>query len=304
MTDWLPQYRALHESAGHAVWPVARLVLTGRDRVRLLHNLCTNELRKLAPGDAIEAMLTTVKGHVLALAQIGATDESLVVHAASAVAADLVTHIDRYIIRDDVQVTDSASEMATVLVAGPRSRELCAAVTTGIANALHWPVAAVDAPAALLDVPAERLDTLLAELVRGGSVPCEDVAVAAWRVEQGWPLTGRDFAPGTLPQELARDQRAISFTKGCYLGQEVVARIDALGHVNRLLAQVAWAVDAMPADGCELLAAGKAVGVASSVVHSPRLSRPLAFALLRRGSHTPGTRLESAAGPCEVVTTA
>jgi len=104
-----------------------------------------------------------------------------------------------------------------------------------------------------------------------------------------------------LPQEVARDTKAISFTKGCYLGQETVARIDAIGHVNRLLVGVKFSGDKIPDDGTKLLAAGQEVGEVTSVAWSPRLQAPLALALIRRNHGKPGTQLESPGSPATVV---
>jgi folate-binding protein YgfZ len=121
-------------------------------------------------------------------------------------------------------------------------------------------------------------------------------------VEAGFPLFGHDIGEDNLPQEVGRDAQAISFKKGCYLGQETVARIDALGHVNRLLCGVKFTADTVPAGGTTLVAAGKEVGHVTSAVWSPRLKSALALAFVRRLHATAGTRLESEAGAAEVVT--
>ena len=120
------------------------------------------------------------------------------------------------------------------------------------------------------------------------------------RIEAGFPLFGTDITDDNLPQEIGRNQQAISFTKGCYLGQETVARIDALGHVNRLLARVKFTAGEVPATGTELFAADKPVGKVTSACWSPEFGGPLAFALLRRTQTAAGTQLTSASGPAEV----
>jgi folate-binding Fe-S cluster repair protein YgfZ len=106
-----------------------------------------------------------------------------------------------------------------------------------------------------------------------------------------------------LPQEIDRDRLAISFTKGCYLGQETVARIDALGHVNRVLRVVQFSGDEIPQAGAELQTAdGKPAGNVTSAVWSPRFSAPLALAFLKRGNHEAGTELNFAGRIAQVVT--
>jgi folate-binding protein YgfZ len=102
-------------------------------------------------------------------------------------------------------------------------------------------------------------------------------------------------------QEVNRDRQAISFTKGCYLGQETVARIDALGHVNQKLVGVRFMGDENPAVGTELMNNGLSVGRVTSATYSPQLRAALALAMVRRESNVPGTLLESVRGECEVI---
>jgi folate-binding protein YgfZ len=131
--------------------------------------------------------------------------------------------------------------------------------------------------------------------------PCSCEALEIVRIEQGYPWFGVDISEDNLPQEVGRNLKAISFTKGCYLGQETVARIDALGHVNKTLCGVAFNGEALPTAGLELFAADKVVGQITSACWSPKLGRPLALAYVRRGQQTPGTKLTSSLGEAEVV---
>jgi folate-binding protein YgfZ len=140
-----------------------------------------------------------------------------------------------------------------------------------------------------------------AALAAAGATPCDPDAFHAARIEWGFPLFGIDISDKNLPQEVARDALAISFVKGCYLGQETVARIDALGHVNKTLVGVRFDGHTVPATGLELSASGNKVGEVASATWSPRLKAPLALAYVRRGSNTPGTRPTSSAGNAEVV---
>ena len=108
-----------------------------------------------------------------------------------------------------------------------------------------------------------------AALVAAGVAPCGQAAFDAARIEWGFPLVGHDISDANLPQEIARDKLAISFTKGCYLGQETVARIDALGHVNKTLVGLRFAGSTLPPAGSELLAGDQAVGQVTSSAYSP-----------------------------------
>src|SRR5262249_54035500 len=148
-------------------------------------------------------------------------------------------------------------------------------------------------------IACQRADVgqVQAALVAAGAVLCDESVFEAARIEYGTPLFGRDFSDENLPQEVGRDRQAISFTKGCYLGQETVARIDALGHVNRLLRGVKFESDSVPAIGTELFgsagecsdqiasqnqaAGAKPIGRVTSACWSPRLNAPLGLAMVR-----------------------
>ena len=147
------------------------------------------------------------------------------------------------------------------------------------------------------------IDGLSIALAATGATACSAEAFEIVRIEAGYPLYGRDIGDKNLPQEVNRNRLAISFTKGCYLGQETVARIDALGHVNRTLQSVRFSGAAVPADGTELRVGSAVAGEVTSAVFSPRLDAPLALAYLRRGFEAIGTQLESDLGAAEVIAT-
>jgi folate-binding protein YgfZ len=130
---------------------------------------------------------------------------------------------------------------------------------------------------------------------------CSRETLEMLRIEQGYPWFGVDISEENLPQEVNRNQQAISFTKGCYLGQETVARIDALGHVNRMLCGVAFSGNEMPDAGLQLNSGDKVAGQVTSAAWSPKLGHPLALAYLRRGSEAPGTTLSSVSGDGTVM---
>jgi hypothetical protein len=146
------------------------------------------------------------------------------------------------------------------------------------------------------DLPAVR-----DALVVAGARPCAAAAFDAARIEWGFPLFGRDISDKNLPQEVARDARAISFVKGCYLGQETVARIDALGHVNRTLVGVRFSSNSERVEPMELASDGTNAGSITSATYSPHLDSQIGLAYVRRGKNTPGTQLKSAAVDAEVV---
>ena len=126
-----------------------------------------------------------------------------------------------------------------------------------------------------------------------------DSSTFEWlRIEAGTPVFGKDITEKNLPQEIGRDARAISFVKGCYLGQETVARIDALGHVNQVLKGLTFeSGSACPVSGSALEDGGKRVGAITSAAASPGRGRPLALGLIRTSHAQAGTALRVAIDP-------
>ena len=154
----------------------------------------------------------------------------------------------------------------------------------------------------LVDCGRDEAAAVGAELTAAGARRVGPAAFEVRRIESGFPFYGRDISEKNLPQEVDRDRRAISFTKGCYLGQETVARIDALGHVNRTLVGLRFAVpDVPPAGLARLTADDAAAGEVTSGCLSPRLGGGLALGYVRRGSNTPGKRLDSPLGAVDVI---
>lgn len=252
------------------------LRVTGPDAASFLHNLCTNDIKKLPEGACCEAFFTDVKGKILASTLVCRGADALHVVVTSPHAADLAAHLERYHIREDLELAVSEAYPTLFLEGAPPDSELFEAPTLGARLCLD--------------------DSCLDTMVRL-SAPAFEV----WRIERGFPLDRVDVDSSRLPQEVNRDAQAISFTKGCYLGQETVARIDALGHVNRKLVSLKFSSSTPPGVGAELTADEKPVGVVTSACSSDRLAAPLALAYVRREHCDPGTRLRSSAGEAEVL---
>jgi hypothetical protein len=293
----LDQYHALRTGFGFI--PLARwssVTFTGADRQVFLNNFCTNDVKRLLPGEHCEAFITNVKGKVLGHGLVDCRTEELVFITVPEQAASLIEHLDRYIIREDVQLRDSTAERAYLLVSGGDG----AGRGQVAEDWIHWRLLDTELCGLCETTPAD-LPRVVQELLAAGAVECSEAAFLAMRIEAGTPLFGIDFGADNLPQEVSRDEFAISFTKGCYLGQETVARIDAMGHVNQTLVGVRFAGPNVPQAGLELTSGESPVGRVTSASFSPRLESPLALAMVRRQWIPAGTLLESAAGLCEVV---
>lgn len=291
--------------------------LAGQDRARFLHGFCTNDIKRLSPGEGCEAFITSVQGKVLGYTAIFAQEDSLVLDTVPGQAEKLLAHFDRYLIREDVRLIDRGNVNSQWLLGGQRAplmlnklgiREVpqspYASAAGRIGNCHVWlrRVPWFLADAFLIEGAAENLDAIYQALTDAGGVPASPAAARAARIEAGTPEYGQDISEKNLPQEVGRDRQAISFTKGCYLGQETVARIDALGHVNRLLVGVRFEGPSVPPAASALFAGESEVGQVTSASFSPRFGVPLALAYVRREQTAPGTRLHSGEGAAEVVT--
>lgn len=296
--DFDQQYNALRRGCGMvelADW--SSVSLTGADRQKFLNSFCTNDVKKLAPGESCEAFIPNAKGRILGHGLISCRENELVFIGTPNQAVRIIEHLDRYIIREDVQLRDTTAERSYLLLSG-------GAATHGKAvdGGLFFRWNLVDGEGVgVLELQPEALSACLSELCDHGYVAVGSPAFTAARIEAGVPLFGVDFDEHNFPQEVDRDREAISFTKGCYLGQETVARIDALGHVNQKIVGVRFSGAEVPAVGTELSKDGAKVGVVTSAAFSSRLSAPLALAMVRREANSAGTRLESSAGIGEVI---
>jgi tRNA-modifying protein YgfZ len=274
-------------------WSV--LSVQGTDAGKFLQSFCTNDVLKRAVGESCEAFFTNAKAHVVAYGEVHRGAERWLVLLSSPTAHELAGALDRYIIREDVQLAAPGEEMTLVLT--PRE------ATNSLDDALgeQLPLVSWGAEWGVIVSQTRGVSILQSQLQAAGLTRASWEAVNALRIELGAPLDRIDVDESNLPQEVNRNSQAISFTKGCYLGQEPVARIDALGHVNRTLVGVKFSDEGIPSRGAELSRDGKVVGQVTSACWSPRLQSPLALAYVRRGSNDVGSLLESPLGAAEVV---
>ena len=313
----LAQYRALTAAAGLAQLPGRTLVeVTGADRVNFLHSFTTGDVKKLPAGRGCEAFVTSPQGKTLGHVLVLKRDLSLLLCTTPGQAETLASHFQKYVISEDLTFRDLSGQWTTLLLAGPDAARLLGSVS-GVeppADMLAWAdVRISEQPAIAVRVEyAEPLSYLLlaqapdapaiaAACEAAGAVRAGGTAVEMARLEAGVPLFGQDISDDNLPQEIGRDQAAISFTKGCYLGQETVARIDAVGHVNRQLVGLRFAGGTIPSAVTKLSVDGKEIGHVTSAAWSPKLAAPLGLALVRRAHARPGTPLSAASGDAVVV---
>jgi folate-binding protein YgfZ len=281
-------------------WTTVRI--TGADRTSFLHNMCTNDIKGLAVGEQCEAFLTDVKAKIVGHVIVFAEAEQLLLLTVPGQAERIIASLDRYIVREAVQLADESSKIRWALTVGLATTKNISHGTATRAQKLDW---------VLASCTQLWCGGMWMGMIAGPKFAEQRETTAddsqlwhALRIESGWPLFGVDFDGSNLPQEVGRDVQAISFRKGCYLGQETVARIDALGHVNKRLCTVRLAGDAAPGD--ELLAEAPdrpLVGHVTSASYSPRRDAWLALAMVRRGHNEPGAKLVCRDMSAEVVPT-
>ena len=283
-----------------------QIEVTGGDRIKFLHNFCTNDIQKLEPGTGCEAFFTNVKGRAVAHAFVFAGRDAHWIETSPQCEEPLLAHLERYIIADDVELHGRTEERGELFVAGPNAAELldtlgipvdltseCAHLETqwNKTAALVRRADILGIPGFFVSVDEQHLAGAWQTLSESGIQPAGAEAFHALRIEAGFPIHGIDISGENLAQEVGRSKQAISFTKGCYLGQEPVARLDAMGHVNRALRGLRLVSGSVPEPGSPVLFAddGTPVGTISSAAFSFADGRPVALAVLRSSVMNPGT---------------
>ena len=305
------EQRSLWNGASFAeLGDYTHLSIRGRDRATFLHGMCTQWIRELAVGQGCEAFVTNVQGKIIGHIWMSCHDDHFSITTSPGQGQTLARHFDKYIIREDVQIQDDSAQWGYWLVAGPAAREKlndlfdverlqrtgdhCDASWEGEVCRLRY---FHEEPSLLqLWAPLWRAESFSGWLKDRGLLECSAPAAELWRIEAGLPLYGTDISIDNLAQEVDRNDTAISFTKGCYLGQETVARLDALGHVNRrrmgltLPGEVPWD------PGTEIIVEGKVVAKVTSSAYSPRHEGVIGMGYVRRGWDQPGQTLETPGG--------
>lgn len=279
--DVTGEYRALLEGAGVVEGLHALVRVTGPDAATFLDSLLSQDLSNLAAGEVVRSLLLAPQGKLRALLWVERVQDEFRLVADAGAAAEVAGDLNRFKLR--VEATIGAPESVLDLV-GPDSP----AVLEGLGTAREDLVAM---PAPLGDLPRWFVHgPLVDDVVAAGATRVGFLAAAAVRVEAGEPSMGVDVDEGTIPQEAGVVEETVSFTKGCYLGQELVARIDSRGRVNRHLRGVVMTENALPPAGAEIVAGERAVGSVTSVTESLRVGAPIGLGLVRREIE-PGTRV-------------
>jgi folate-binding protein YgfZ len=291
-----------------------RLCLTGADRRRFLNGQVTNNVKDLQPGQGCYAALVNAKGKVESDLNVYGLDEEYLLDFEPGLSERITRRFETFIIADDVTITDVAPLYGLLSLQGPRSAEALAHLAPELTppdhalaftrlqhpawgeiycmNQARGASLGYDLflPHASLETALRQIEAVLRD--RAGR-PCGWRALETLRIEAGLPRYGQDMDATNLAPEAGLESRAISYTKGCYIGQEVIARIRTYGQVAKTLRGLRLAGDLpeLPPRGTPLLWNGREVGYLTSAVASPRFRANLALGYVRREHNQAGTRL-------------
>ena len=320
-SDLEREYRAARESMAlfdtnwHAI-----VTLAGRDRVKYLHNISSNDIKSLAEGRGTLALLLNPQGHILAELEVYAVPEKLLVLSHVSQRERTVATLKKYVIGSQVQIEDLTEQLGSIGVEGPRAAEVvrrACGVALGELTDLSIKEITMDAvPCHVLrrshfgetgaEIIAPRANLpglwqrLLAEVRAAGGEPIGMAAFHALRLEAGVPWFPADFNDAMIPHEAAVETTHISFTKGCYTGQEIVERVRSRGHVNRKRVSLKFSAAMPPAPGTKLRANGADVGYVTSAAFSPGARTAIGMGYVRREQFAPGSVVEFDGGTAEV----
>jgi folate-binding protein YgfZ len=307
------EYRALRESAGVLDFSFrGRICLTGNDRIRFLHGQVTNDVKKLQAGEGCYAALTNAKGKMQGDLNVSNLSDELLLDFEPGLTEKISQRLESFIVADDVQIVDAAPHYGLLTVQGPGAADMVGSVGLGIAPVREYAIAKVadgtlgeiylarvrriSQPGFDIFAPSQSLGAVADKLIaaaRGiGGRACGWTAFEMARIESGVPRFGADMDETNLPMECI-ETRAVNFNKGCYIGQEVLNRIHAMGHVTKELRGLRLANDlgALPNKGDKLFHDGKEVGYITSAVKSPALNANIALGYVRREANQIGREL-------------
>ena len=264
-----------------------KLRLTGVDRVRYLNGQVTANVQNLRAGQTLPACVTTAKGRLCADIVISAADDALYIDGDATLRETLPARLERYIVADDVVLTDVTEERRLIHFLPPAGAAL---EPVWPARFVHRCARRVGRDGADFLLSVNDATELLAALLPT-HVALDESLVETLRIEAGIPRWGRDIDEETLPPEAGLDRTHIDYRKGCYIGQEVITRLKSIGHVNRRLVGFTGTTGDPFAVGCNVVSASDPttpVGTITSAAWSFALEKPIALGYLKRTAPATG----------------
>jgi folate-binding protein YgfZ len=304
--DIVRQYRAAREAV--ALFdrsPLGKVTVTGPDRQTFLQGMLTNDVKGLAPGRGVPAAFLDAHGKVMALLAVYAAADRVLLELPASLTEKTLQTLDRYLISEKAYFEAVDEAFAILSLQGPGARPLLERLAGGSLDLPpygHAEVSMGGAPVRVINrpegpapgfhcwVPAEHAAAVKSAFESAGAVPAGPDTLDVLRVEAGQPWYPQDVDDSVILPE-TRLESLVSYTKGCYIGQETVARVKYRGHVNRALSGLVVDGERVPDTGARLTAEGKEVGRVTSAVRSIALGRPIALGYVRREHFEPGRAL-------------
>ena len=317
-TDAAAEYAALTTSA--AVYDnshLGRLKATGEDGLDLINRLSTNKVVDLAPGEGAPTILTTDRGRILDLIGVVNVDDYVLLLTSPGAQQQVIDWLDRYTIMEDLVVEDITSQDTMLSVLGPDSAIALAKVSPPVELDGLLPYHSILAQISghdtrIISRPLAELpnfDLLVSHdaaaavweaLVSSGVTPAGEDAFQAMRMDYAVPVLGRELGDSYNPLE-AGLIGSIDFAKGCYIGQEVIARLDTYQKVQKHLARLRFSADAQVSQGDLLRSEGRDVGLVTSVARIPTNGQVIGLGYVRKASAKIGVVLELETGSAEIT---
>jgi folate-binding protein YgfZ len=322
--DWQSEYRALRETVG-LLDKNYRMYLkfTGPDRVRYLNAILTNDIKGLAANHGNVSLFLNPQGHIQAEIETHARAEELFCMSYAIIRERLVAALDKYIIMDDVTLTDETPEYGTLALEGPKAAALVENLSgVQLGDLAEWESREVSVSGIPCRIArrtpgkdpsgefllargrVEELWKILTEAAQSaGGGPAGYVSLNTVRLEQGIPWFGYDFGEKQIPHEAGLEKSHISYTKGCYTGQEIVERVRSRGQVNRVRISLQFDAKEAPAPNTSLSSEGKEAGYVTRTGFSPALNAFIGMGYARREKSGPGSVLEASEAIAAVIAT-
>jgi folate-binding protein YgfZ len=304
MHDLGAEYRAARDGAALFDRSVlGKVSVTGRDRLAFLQGMLTNDVKGLAPGRGAPAAFLDAHGKVMALLVVYAAVDRVLIELPASLTEKTLATLDRYLISEKAYFESVDEAFAILSLQGPAARgrlEGLAGAALDLPPYGHTEVSIAGAAARVINraegpapgfhcwVAAEHVGAVRSAIEKAGAVPAGPETLEVLRLEAGQPWYPNDVDDSVILPE-TRLESLVSYTKGCYIGQETVARVKYRGHVNRALSGLVLEGDRVPAPGARVTAEGSDVGRVTSAVRSIELGRPIALAYVRREHFEPGS---------------
>ena len=299
----------------------AYLSFAGPDRVRYLNAILTNNIKDLKDGQGVVSLLLNPQGHILAEIETYAAGEKLFCVSYAMIRERLIEWLDKFIIMDDVTLTDETARYGSLALEGPKAPAVARELTgldlasmeelgraeTTVGSIPCWIVKRSPGGVAGCEFQAEQAQlsdlwgAVLEAVKKHGGGSMGYAALSAQRLTQGVPWFGYDFGEKQIPHEAGLENTHISYTKGCYTGQEIVERVRSRGQVNRRRVELIFDNSNVPTGGEALTVDGKEAGYVTRAALPSFLTHAIGMGYVRRDHNAPGTKLNWSKGNAVVA---